>query len=152
MNEELFVMRPFVMKKPLFTVTADRIIKNFLTESDAVTAYVAAKQMVEIGNVLLEKLRPLAMKKVGTTPVNVQGAQVKMKGLANVYDFHEDAELVRLEEKMAKLKLDIKARQTVLVNMKKNVKTFDKKTGEEITVRKASLVSAGATLEVTFEK
>jgi hypothetical protein len=153
MSENLTITTPsFVLKKSQFIPTAKNIADTLLEEVDSVTAFIAAKQLTEIAKVLVETIKPYAEKKVGLKPVVIQGVTVKSKALAKKYDYGEDPELATLNEKLEQIKENIDKRKTLLECMKKSVDVVDKKTGEVVTVKPAKLISAGSTLEVTFEK
>ena len=134
-----------VVRKPHFDEAASRLAGSLLDEHSTLEAYVIARNLSEILEVVQSQLKEGAIALVEGKSQEVLGAMVQLKSLPKKWEY-DDGELRKLEADKAAIDVRLKSRKKFLETIKEE--TIDHTTGE--IIRPARCISDGVTIQVTF--
>ena len=135
-----------VARKVHFEKLAASLTSVLLDENSALEAYVRIKNVAEILEVALARIKEEALGQMAGTSQEVLGVAVQLKALPKKWEY-SDSELHRLEGEKAAIEARLKDRKKFLENLKQEV--VDAATGE--IIRPARCISEGVTIQVVFQ-
>jgi len=134
-----------VVPKAEFVTYAAALTNALLEEQSAVEAYVRIRNVADILDQALGRIKERAIISMEGTSADVCGAKVQLKSLPKRYEY-QDTIVDDLESQKKALEEKLKARKKFLENLPADV--ADTGTGE--IIHPARFVSGGSTLQVTF--
>ena len=143
-SEHLTVLQR-VVPKAEFTTYAAALTDALLEEQSAIEAYVRIRNVSDILDQALGRIKDRAINSMHGTSEDICGAKVLLKSLPKRYEY-QDGIVDALESQKKALEEKLKARKKFLENLPADV--ADTATGE--IIHPARFVSGGSTLQVTF--
>ncbi len=134
-----------VARKVHFEKLAASLNAILLDENSAIEAYVRIRNVMEILDVALNRLKEDALTSITGTTQEVLGVQVQVKALPRKWKY-DDPTVSALEAEIDAIGARLKERRKFLVHLKQEV--VDPATGE--VIRPARCVSEGVTIQVIF--
>ena len=134
-----------VVPKAEFATYAGALTDALLEEQSAIEAYVRIRNVGDILDQALGRIKERAIVSMQGTTADVYGAKVQLKSLPKKYEY-QDAVVDDLESQKKAIEEKLKARKKFLENLPADV--ADTGTGE--IIHPARFVSGGSTLQVTF--
>ncbi|TSA22502.1 hypothetical protein D4R75_04905 [bacterium] len=143
-SEHLTVLQR-VVPKAEFATYAGALTDALLEEQSAIEAYVRIRNVSDILDQALGRIKDRAINSLNGTSADICGAKVLLKSLPKKYEY-QDAVVDDLESQKKAIEEKLKARKKFLENLPTDV--ADTTTGE--IIHPARFVSGGSTLQVTF--
>jgi hypothetical protein len=143
-SEHLTVLHR-VVPKAEFAIYAGTLTAALLEEQSAIEAYVRIRNVSDILEQALGRIKDRAINSMHGTSEDICGAKVQLKSLPKKYEY-QDAVVDNLESQKKAIEEKLKARKRFLENLPAEV--ADTGTGE--IIHPARFVSGGSTLQVTF--
>ena len=143
-SEHLTVLHR-VVPKTEFATYAGALTDALLEEQSAIEAYVRIRNVSDILDQALGRIKERAIVSMQGTSADICGAKVLLKSLPKKYEY-QDAVVDDLESQKKAIEEKLKARRKFLENLPAEV--ADTGTGE--IIHPARFVSGGSTLQVTF--
>ncbi len=143
-SEHLTVLHR-VVPKGEFTTYAAALTDALLEEQSAIEAYVRIRNVADILDQALGRIKDRAINSMQGTSTDICGAKVQLKSLPKKYEY-QDAIIDDLESQKKAIEEKLKARKKFLENLPAEV--ANTATGE--IIHPARFVSGGSTLQVTF--
>ena len=143
-SEHLTVLHR-VVPKGEFATYAKALTAALLEEQSAIEAYVRIRNVADILDQALGRIKERAIISMQGTSADVFGAKVQLKALPKRYEYH-DSVIDDLESQKQAIEEKLKARKRFLKNLPAEV--ADTETGE--IIHPARLIAQGATLQITF--
>jgi hypothetical protein len=143
-SEHLTVLHR-VVPKAEFTTYAGALTDALLEEQSAIEAYVRIRNVSDILDQALGRIKDRAINSMHGTSEDICGAKVQIKSLPKKYEY-QDAVIDDLESQKKAIEEKLKARKKFLENLPADV--ADTGTGE--IIHPAKFVSGGSTLQITF--
>ena len=143
-SEHLTVLQR-VVPKAEFATYAATLTDALLEEQSAIEAYVRIRNVSDILDQALGRIKDRAIRSMQGTASDICGAQVQLKSLPKKYEY-QDGIVDDLESQKKAIEEKLKARKKFLENLPADV--ADTGTGE--IIHPARFVSGGSTLQVTF--
>lgn len=143
-SEHLTVLHR-VVPKAEFTTYASTLTDTLLEEQSAIEAYVRIRNVADILEQALGRIKDRAINSMHGTSEDICGAKVQLKSLPKRYEY-QDSVVDDLESQKKAIEEKLKARKKFLENLPADV--ADTGTGE--IIHPARFVSGGSTLQITF--
>ena len=143
-SEQLTVLQT-VAPKARFVEYATALTEALFIEQSALQAYVRIRNVADILDVALARIKEQAIASMQEATANVLGARVQLKDLPKRFEYH-DTVLAELDSQKAAIDEKLKARKKFLETLTSEV--VDPTTGE--IIQPAKCTSAGCTLQITF--
>jgi hypothetical protein len=143
-SEHLTVLHR-VVPKTEFATYAGALTNALLEEQSAVEAYVRIRNVADILDQALGRIKERAIMSMQGTSADICGAKVMLKSLPKKYEY-QDAVVDDFESQKKAVEEKLKARKKFLENLPAEV--ADTATGE--IIHPARFVSGGSTLQITF--
>ena len=143
-SEHLTVLHR-VVPKTEFGTYARALTDALLEEQSAIEAYVRIRNVADILDQALGRIKERAIVSMQGTSADVLGAKVQLKALPKRYEY-QDTVIDDLESQKKAIEEKLKARKRFLENLPAEV--ADTGTGE--IIRPARFIAGGSTLQVTF--
>jgi hypothetical protein len=143
-SEHLTVLQR-VVPKAEFGTYAGALTDALLEEQSAIEAYVRIRNVSDILDQALGRIKDRAINSMHGTSEDICGAQVQLKSLPKRYEY-QDSVIDDLESQKKAIEEKLKARKKFLENLPADV--ADTGTGE--IIHPARFVSGGSTLQITF--
>jgi len=134
-----------VVPKAEFATYAGALTDALLEEHSAIEAYVRIRNVSDILDQALGRIKERAIVTMQGTSADICGAKVLLKSLPKKYEY-QDAVVDDLESQKKAIEEKLKARKKFLENLPAEV--ADTGTGE--IIHPARFVSGGSTLQITF--
>lgn len=147
----LDVNAPTISKAEYSTVV-NSLLARIFEEGNGLRELVKIAQLLDVLGQVEKTLREEVVKHVGERAEDVLGAQVKMKSLPKKYDYNDDYQIMDLEARIAALQSEKRGRQAYLESLSGTKTEVDQITGEVKEILPAKLISAGATIAITYRK
>jgi len=143
-SEHLTVLQR-VVPKAEFATYAGALTDALLEEQSAIEVYVRIRNVSDILDQALGRIKDRAINSMHGTSEDICGAKVQLKSLPKKYEY-QDSVVDDLESQKKAIEEKLKARKKFLENLPSDV--ADTATGE--IIHPARFVSGGSTLQVTF--
>lgn len=143
-SEHLTVLHR-VVPKAEFANYAGALTDALLEEQSAIEAYVRIRNVSDILEQALGRIKDRAIRSMQGTSADICGAQVQLKSLPKRYEY-QDSVVDDLESQKKTIEEKLKARKKFLENLPAEV--ADTTSGE--IIHPARFVSGGSTLQVIF--
>ena len=143
-SEHLTVLHR-VVPKAEFATYAGTLTDALLEEQSAIEAYVRIRNVSDILDQALGRIKDRAINSMHGTSEDVCGAKVQVKSLPRRYEY-QDSVVDDLESQKKAIEEKLKARKKFLESLPADV--ADTGTGE--IIHPAKFVSGGSTLQITF--
>ncbi|MCX6132235.1 MAG: hypothetical protein NTU47_00365 [Ignavibacteriales bacterium] len=143
-SEHLTVLQR-VVPKAEFATYAGALTDALLEEQSAIEAYVRIRNVSDILDQALGRIKDRAINSMHGTSEDICGAKVQVKSLPKRYEY-QDSVVDDLEFQKKAIEEKLKARKKFLENLPADV--ADTGTGE--IIHPAKFVSGGSTLQITF--
>ena len=143
-SERLTVLHR-VVPKAEFAAYAGALTDALLEEQSAIEAYVRIRNVGDILDQALGRIKDRAIRSMQGTTADICGAQVQLKSLPKRYEY-QDSVIDDLESQKKAIEEKLKARKKFLENLPADV--ADTATGE--IIHPAKFISGGSTLQITF--
>jgi hypothetical protein len=143
-SEHLTVLHR-VVPKAEFAAYAGTLTDALLEEQSAIEAYVRIRNVSDILEQALGRIKDRAINSMQGTSADICGAKVQLKSLPKRYEY-QDSVIDDLESQKKVIEEKLKARKKFLENLPAEV--ADAGTGE--IIHPARFVSGGSTLQITF--
>lgn len=143
-SEHLTVLQR-VVPKAQFATYAGVLTDALLEEQSAIEAYVRIRNVSDILDEALGRIKDRAINSLQGTSADVCGAKVQLKSLPKRYEY-QDSVVDDLESQKKTIEEKLKAQKKFLEHLPADV--ADTGTGE--IIHPARFVSGGSTLQVTF--
>ena len=143
-SERLTVLHK-VVPKAEFVTYASSLTDALLEEQSAIEAYVRIRNVADILDQALGRIKDRAIRSMQGTTADICGAQVQLKSLPKRYEY-QDSVIDDLESQKKAVEEKVKGRKKFLENLPADV--ADTGTGE--IIHPARFVSGGSTLQITF--
>ena len=143
-SEHLTVLQR-VVPKAEFATYAGTLTDALLEEQSAIEAYVRIRNVSDILDQALGRIKDRAIRSMQGTTADICGAQVQLKSLPKRYEY-QDTVVDDLESQKKAVEEKLKARKKFLENLPEEV--ADTATGE--IIHPAKFVTGGSTLQLTF--
>jgi hypothetical protein len=143
-SEHLTVLHRIVPKAE-FATYAGTLTDALLEEQSAIEAYVRIRNVSDILEQALGRIKDRAINSMHGTSEDICGAKVQLKSLPKRYEY-QDSVVDDLESQKKAIEEKLKARKKFLENLPAEV--ADAATGE--ILHPARFVSGGSTLQITF--
>lgn len=143
-SEHLTVLHR-VVPKAEFATYAGTLTDALLEEQSAIEAYVRIRNVADILDQALGRIKDRAIRSMQGTTADICGAQVQLKSLPKRYEY-QDSFVNDLESQKKAIEEKLKARKKFLENLPAEV--ADTTSGE--IIHPAKFVSGGSTLQITF--
>ncbi len=134
-----------VVPKAEFATYAGALTDALLEEQSAIEAYVRIRNVSDILDQALGRIKDRAINSMHGTTADICGAKVQLKSLPKRYKY-QDSVVDDLESQKKAIEEKLKARKKFLENLPADV--ADTGTGE--IIHPARFVSGGSTLQITF--
>jgi len=143
-SEHLTVLHR-VVPKDEFGVYAKALTDALLEEQSAIEAYVRIRNVADILDQALGRIKERAIVSMQGTSTDILGAKVQLKALPKRFEY-QDSVIDDLESQKKAIEEKLKSRKKFLENLPAEV--ADTTTGE--IIQPAKFIGGGSTLQVTF--
>ncbi len=143
-SEHLTVLHR-VVPKAEFATYAGALTDALLEEQSAIEGYVRIRNVADILDQALGRIKDRAINSMPGTSADVCGAKVQLKSLPKKYEY-QDSIIDDLESQKKAIEEKLKARKKFLENLPAEV--ADTASGE--IIHPARFIAQGSTLQVTF--
>jgi hypothetical protein len=143
-SEHLTVLHR-VVPKAEFATYAGTLTDALLEEQSAIEVYVRIRNVSDILEQALGRIKTRAINSMHATSEDICGAKVQLKSLPKRYEY-QDSVVDDLESQKKAIEEKLKARKKFLENLPADV--ADTGTGE--IIHPAKFISGGSTLQITF--
>jgi uncharacterized membrane protein YkoI len=157
-NEEIIVPANInynnINKAALGEVSGAVVDKVVAGEEDALEVFIKAKALAEVANGIINDTKALALdeaEKYSAGESKLLGCEFIVKQGSVSYSFSHDSEWNEINEKIAELKKEQKAREKKMIDATNYAELVDEDTGEVVTPAEIKK-SGGSILAVTIPK